>query len=226
VDGIINKSVYSLIRECYLTMTTKNVLISLCIFLVGCIFAPEIDSSPIDDGGFLSHNPCGPPCFFGITVGITSEMEADQILISNKNIFTNCEIRDNTSSGGGRGVNCDQNIGISYDNKIVEGIGFSPSVNITIQQVIDLYNSPDLVNTFVVSLPDEAFKSRMILYYDQLQVVLGLAEQDGTQYTIDSADVISNIAYYSDDMYLTLRSLAESNGVPWNGFDTYTSTLP
>jgi hypothetical protein len=207
----------------------KSFLIILMIFLVSCTFWSSIQNEhevKVGDGGFLSLNPCGPPCFYGITPGITTDAQVQEIITNFKDIFPKCEETDLTRSGGGRSLSCADGIGMSYNNHLVDGISFSPSVNLSIQQVIDLYGSPDLVEVIVLSLTEAPIKSTMVLYYDDLHTALGLDEQSGTSFIIDPDSKISSIAYHTENSYNDFRTLAIKIGTPWQGFGTYQASFP
>jgi hypothetical protein len=55
--------------------------------------------SPLGDGGLLSREPCGPPCFFGIIPGVSSKDDAITMLRSHE-LYLDCSEYDNTSQGG------------------------------------------------------------------------------------------------------------------------------
>ena len=206
----------------------KNFLVILTIFLTGCTFLTHINlkHETIGDGGFISLNPCGPPCFYGITPGVTSDTQLQEIKTNFKDIFSNCKDTDLTRSGGGRSTICAGGIGISYNNNIIDGIGFSPSLNLSIQQVIDIYGTPDVVDVMVITLPDTPTKSRMVLYYDDLQAILGLENQPGTSFIIGPDSKISSIAYHTENKYNDFRTLGTKYGKTWQGFGTYQARLP
>jgi hypothetical protein len=206
----------------------KIISIGVSLFLVGCAITtttPRI-SADIKDGGFLSKEPCGPPCFFNITPGGTTEAEVQEVVISQKNVFQDCNLIDDTSKGGGRGLYCDYDIGIGYDGHVVDGVSFSPATNITLQQVIDQYGPPDLVIATVISLPDHPFKSHTVLYYDHFHGMLGIGDQSGTEFNIDPGTTITIISYTSEKRYQQIMSVIKSSGVSWQGYGIYQAVLP
>ena len=117
----------------------------LSLLLQGCanpaISTPSEYSSEreLTDGGFLSHVPCGPPCFYDVTSGKTTKSGVKAAISSYDHVFTNCTDWEAVPAGtGGHEINCDQKrISISYSGDTVDGSSFSP-VNLTIGQVIQL----------------------------------------------------------------------------------------
>jgi hypothetical protein len=200
----------------------KIFILSFLILLMGCT-----SSRPkIGDGGFLSLNPCGPPCFYGMTPGITTDKQVQQVITKLSNIFSNCNELNLTSSGGGRALLCDGDITVGYNGDTVDGITFSPYTTVSIQQVIDYYGPPDFVDVLVVSLPDKPFRSKMTLLFDRPQALLGLSDQSGTQFVINANSKITIISYSTENGYQVYRNRILSQGKPWIGFGTYDSRVP
>ena len=204
----------------------KILYIITFILLTGCtsrIFIKHgISTNNIGDGGFISKNPCGPPCFFGITPGITTDKDISYLLNVLPDVITNCKEYDFTSEGGKNGLICDY-INITYRNNIVDVIGFSLSKNITIQQVIDSYGNPDLVDIDIISLPDKPYTTGMILYFDRIQTILQPPDQKGRKFTIDKDTRIIRIVYLTNNEYLETRGI--EGHIPWRGYGTYYSYL-
>ena len=202
-------------------------LICLFVLLAGCIFMPPFKSvSSVKDGGFISLKPCGPPCFFGITPGITSTSQFNTIMNSNNSVFSHCKTIDNPYIGKNHhGINCDNGIAMSFTDQRVDGLGFIPTTPIKLGEVIELYGYPDLVDTMVVSLPDKPFESSFTLYYDQIRVILGSEDQAGIEYTVASDTIINDIAYYTQSKYQSFRTFVGTQGTLWKGFGSYSARL-
>lgn len=207
----------------------RIILLIICVFLVSCTPRQNTTNSDnaIGDGGLISLKPCGPPCFFGITPGVTSYEEAIMLIDAQKNIFINCKDIDLRKSEVNNGIRCGNGIGITFNNNIVNGIGFSLSETITIQQVIDLYGPPDLVEVVDDENYHATIKSICTLSFDQIRTFIGMAAQGGTEFMISSNSNIITIAYYSIDQYKQMRVPGKIElGVPWKGFGMYNVMPP
>lgn len=209
----------------------KIFLLTIFIFLVSCTIGQNVkdDEDVIGDGGFISLKPCGPPCFFGITPGVTSYEEAMNLMDTQKNIFGVCKEIDHRQNGGSYEPICDHGIGLSFSENIVDGIGFSLLGNITIQQVIDSYGPPDSIEVYLdYTLPNDPLRSGIYLSFNQFQAYLAMADQNGTEFRISSNSIITEISYFSKERFKQLQILSESTGglVQWKGYGVYEAELP
>jgi hypothetical protein len=172
------------------------------------------------DGGFLSGEPCGPPCYYGIIPGITTKDDAIKKLRSN-GLYQDCEEFDNTIQGGIRGVSCNiQGISFQNDADIVNGIGFQPFRQITVSEVIDKYGEPNAVSVGPIGLTDRLpITTGMTLFYDSIKVGLGLTEQKSNdiEFNLTPDVLIEGIEYDDRDSYiLSTRYVRE-----WKGYGIY-----
>jgi hypothetical protein len=206
----------------------KRVWIIALIMLTGCNFSPFNISSQrqINDGGLLYSTPCAPPCFFGITPGSTTDYEAVKTISINEDIFSNCKQYDNRSVGGLRGLICGDYIGVLFSENIVGAVSFLPSSKITLEQVIQRYGQPDLIDAYISSLPDKPFTSKVFIFFDNLHAVLELIEQPGTKMQIKPDEIISTVTYWSEEEYNSKISSSENRGVSWRGYGDYEAKLP
>lgn len=198
-----------------LTTPTKN--------LSGLSTRTSNRASMIGDGGLLSTETCGRPCFFGIIPGITTRDQAVGILKS-KSLYQDCHYFDTTNASGGRGISCDSQLVILQDHAdVVAGVVFQPSLEITVGDVITKYRNPNAVVVINTSLPEYVVKMGMTLYYDNINVVLGLADENSTGYDYDlkSTTQVENIQYFEQDRYLIERQ----NSQVWNGYGIYKETM-
>jgi hypothetical protein len=114
----------------------------LLLFLSSACGDSNNKALEIGDGGLLSGKPCSAPCFWGIIPGSTTQKQALSILSSKLNI-NNCDSWDTRNSGGTRGIQC-SNIGIDFDGQnLVNGVGFSPTQKLTINDVMLLLSRLD-----------------------------------------------------------------------------------
>jgi hypothetical protein len=168
----------------------------LLLFLLQTGCATFQGSLPdIKDGGFLSEQPCGPPCFYNIRPGITREAEVAKIFATNSPL-QRCEPFNNESISGNRGLACYGIVNVSFGRgtDVVESIGFQPSQPITMRQIIAKYGRPDRV--FVSnSSPSGRIVTGMGFYYEKIQAGIGMGEQPGRSFYLWPDTKISGIGY-------------------------------
>ena len=204
----------------------KLILVCAFILITGCTNVtnnPSVvilrNSNPVGEGGLLSKQPCGPPCFYGLIPGSTSDKDVGKTMQNLSTIFVGCKTFDFTNTGGYRGANCDY-VNVGYNNgSTLEMVAFRPSSDLVIRQVVDQYGPPDLVSVGIVSLPESPDKTRMVLLYDQIQATLQLPDQNGTQFIIGPDTQISYVVYLSKDNYHETRDIPSN--LAWHGFGTY-----
>ena len=218
---------------------SKILLILICIVLSACTppTAPTAEGTPtskitptaeqtrvtritIGDGGFLSAEPCGLPCFLGIIPDETSYEEAVQILKDYQYYDNFCQELD---IGGSWLISCkdkyDSSFRIEVDNNkaYVIDIGFAPQAEITMQEVVERYGEPSYVNVAVQGCED--IRTSMVrIYYADLQLGLQPEEyQAGGSYTIQPVTIIRYVVYYgAHDESIFLEDKRD-----WTGYDTY-----
>jgi hypothetical protein len=169
------------------------------------------------DGGLISKNPCGPPCFWGILPGVTREDQVDEILNS-KNINEICSVYNNEEQSGLRGLDCLFLINISYrkHTDIVEIVSFVPTEEILVSDVIAQYGYPSQILVFSTGLPDHSKSIDMDLYYNDIQSVIDLPRMDGSVYNLSADTKVTAVSYYEK-----LNPTISEHLQPWNGFGQY-----
>lgn len=193
--------------------------------VIGCTGGPPVASiaDTIGDGGFLSHDPCGPPCFWNIIPGVSSEDEVVQILRA-KDLSQECQPYNHEAESAGRGISCASSIGVSFrkGTKTVEDLGFVPSQKITLEAVIAKLGAPDRVFVVPSGLPEHP-RTVMLLYYDNLKTIVNLAEQDGITFVVQPSLAIKTIGYSDRDSYEASRRFAQYD---WKGYVEYRRQEP
>ena len=213
----------------------KTRVIAIIAFVMGLLqtgCSPEVDNSSINtdeahtsdigDGGFLSNEPCGPPCFFEIVPGVTTKDQAISIL-QGLEIYAGCHEYDNRQQGGVRGIAC-QNIslGLQDDFAIVESVGFTPTQKITVEEATAMYGEPSAILVTDVSYTGNEFVTTMILYYDSINMELVLAEQNSGTFDLMPTTLIVNIGYSDQKAYDLSRRYSQV----WKGYGTYEQWNP
>jgi hypothetical protein len=197
--------------------------IILCSLLLGLMVACSGSSTPdIDDGGFLSGEPCGPPCFRGIIPGDTTEVETMQIFQRDRLCETN-RVYDQEASGGTRGIFCTSS-GLDTAFKpganTVDAISFKPSRRITVEEVIARYGEPVAV---LVSGRRHEPRTNMVLYYDSIQASLSFLEQEGITFEIKSSTEVERILYCDPVSCINYRPVFLQE---WKGYGEYQEHSP
>ncbi len=205
-----------------------NIILAGIVITASCVSNSQLheeDKTPtavypfneIGDGGFLSKQPCGPPCFMGITPDIT--VKADVINYLEQKVDINlCKTWNRQADGGDQGITCNP-ISVTFqDNDVVDTIWFTPSTNMSMEDVLKIHGNPSTVT--VSSDGDEdgnILSVDMKLYYDQLKAVVALKTQKNTIFEVKETTSIMGISYYSDINYFDNLIFNE----PWHGLGEY-----
>lgn len=174
--------------------------------------------SEIGDGGFLSSEPCGPPCFWGIVPGVTLEAKAIKLLQSEGL----CGKYTTFDHSGGLEVFCSSGVEISLQRgtDTVQVVIFRPSQTITVGDVITSYGEPDNIS---IGVKHQYPRAWMILDYDDLRVSLVTLEQEGSTFWVEASTKIERVNYYSTASYEYYRAATD---LKWNGYGEYQEYLP
>ena len=77
----------------------------------------------IEDGGLISKNPCGAPCFLGVTPGITTKPQIIEIL-HERNLYDLCKFDEYVYAEEEMTIECTSfNINYGYRSNIVTLVG-------------------------------------------------------------------------------------------------------
>ena len=152
---------------------------------------PAID---VEDGGFLSGEPCGPPCFWGVVLGQTTEADVMGIL-QEKGVYDSCETWDRRSSGGTKGIRC-ENFVIDFTDDTVLGIAFAPSLDITAQEVIAKYGEPEWVAIYASGV--HVFTFSVHIAYPRICAIVVFPDQERLPYILKPSTRAKSICYDID----------------------------
>lgn len=210
-------------RTCILLL-----LVCLSLLVTDCQGTPypptAMNTVNLGDGGLLSQVPCRPPCFFGVTPGISTRIDAEQAL-QHYGLDRNCKYFDSTRDGGVRGVTCDAVvIELQSGSDIVSGIGFQPSLSITVGDVVARHGAPSTVGVAAVGLTDRyPIITGATLYFDSIHAALGLAEQSsGGEFNLQPATRVLGISYEDQATYDHERGYTAA----WKGYGIYPQWNP
>ncbi len=172
----------------------------------------------IQDGGFLSGDPCGPPCFWGIVPGETREAEVLAIL-QERGVYDACRAWDNEAESAGRGISCVSGrtgfmVSFGQGEDIVDVVGLGPSVNMTVQDVVARYGAPAGINFITQGI--HVYKSSLTLNYPDMFTRVDLVFQDNVfPYVLEPTTLVRNIGYFSPSVYSWSIERYESVIGPW-----------
>ena len=197
--------------------------VTMCFLLLfgltTCIAAvPATPAIDVGDGGFLSEDPCGPPCFWGIIPGQTKETEVIEIL-QERGVLETCEAFDNEAEGGSRGMKCGSRVFINFEqgDDVVRGLGFNLSSTITVQEAVAKYGEP--AGVLVVPLGVHVIDVQLVLVYPSMLTWVRLSLQKEGPYILEPSTSVENIAYA---VFIGERSYADNPfWKEWKGYGEY-----
>jgi len=144
------------------------------------------------DGGLLSQEPCGPPCFYGITPGITSKDEAEDILVNSLKL-KNCHEYDIDIPGGI--LSCEGIHHLSYnENYLVTEVGYYLDKDITVKELLEKYGEPNNVATFTFGYHKD-FVSSIQIYFSNIVMSVSTEKRDGNSFTVSPETIIDDVTY-------------------------------
>ena len=190
-------------------------LIALVLVIGGCRLLPHFDrwlvsvlSFPlpqaidIGDGGVLSEDPCGPPCFWGIVPGETREAEVIAIL-QERGVYDVCEAWDIEARGGRRGFRCGgRRLGIAFEQggDVVDSVSLTPSLPITVEELVEKYGEPEGVRVGAQGV--HLVEYQLDMAYLSMLSVVRLAFQDSYPYSVRPSTTVDLIAVNSKQNWL------------------------
>jgi hypothetical protein len=170
----------------------------------------------VGDGGFLSEQPCGPPCFWGIIPEITTKEQALDIIQGLLDI-NHCDEWPGIEDS--RSIMCNP-LGIQFSsNNEVDYISFLPGQAFALKEVIEKYGQPDAFKVLGWSEENSGVTTSvtMLLYFDDIRTVVGLSEQAGENYVVASSTLVGTINYRSLDRWNEAREDTQD----WLGYGEY-----
>ena len=187
---------------------------------------PLID---IGDGGYLSGDPCGPPCFWNIKPDITTKQQALDILQARVNL-RDCSINNLGLSGlNGSIVYCEP-VNIAFDQSgYVSSLSFNLMKPISVGDALAKFGNQDevYIETTEWDKNGNTLSVWAKLFFDNIRTEVVLLSQDGQVYNIIQSTEIKTIGYSGREEWGTLRQLV---GSQWHGYGQYnndsSSTYP
>jgi hypothetical protein len=174
----------------------------------------------IGDGGLLSEKSCKPPCFWGITPGVTLESETWEILKA-KEINDACQPWQNSE----RGIQCNWKngilaIGLGSDYDGITFIAFGLDASVKINQVIEKYGEPTGITVWRSGIPEYP-KVGLTMFYDTITTRLDFMTQDGSVYDLRPDAEVIDVSYFNPEEYPDYVQIFEGELYTWNGYGEY-----
>ena len=174
---------------------------------------------PTCDGGLLTKDPCGPPCFLGIVPDVTTYDETVQIL-TDYQYCDACEEWDTYEDTGTLGIRCSQTFSFYFDpdKSHVYEVVFIPQQEITVQDLIDEFGEPAYLNVIVLGYEESIRETTTRLYYPDLRMAIWLKDQKGSSYVLEPTTKIRNVKYLGGDLD---ESIYKPSKQDWQGYIEY-----
>ncbi|MCE7948604.1 MAG: hypothetical protein DYG88_14360 [Chloroflexi bacterium CFX4] len=191
------------------------VLIFIGLVLAGCGSAPPLVSDKyLNDSSLLTENPCGAPCFQGITIGQTTFADAERLVRDNP-LFKDVQSQENPPQAAWSAVNGDQCCVMTADPStgIVNQLLVYVAPNMRVRDVLAKYGEPAYV-----AVPKQDYSQTeavLGLIYPKQGNLLWVMPGDG-QSTLDEDDPIVIVLYLNPADFDDLLATAELNG--WLGY--------
>ena len=181
-------------------------------------------SSIIGDGGLLSKQPCGPPCFFGIVPGQTHYTEAENILV-NQGLINYCTVIDEYAFAQEEGIGgwwCD-GFAVEFDRAtgIVNHIQFALSPPIQLRTIVDRYGSPDAVSVINMGGEHTPLLGGEVRYFQYHMVLFSDTEQQSWEYKFAPTMFIDGVIYEDETGFMERLEGFEPEMWLWHGYGTY-----
>jgi hypothetical protein len=187
----------------------------LSIVVSACGTPPPLKSDKyLDDNSLITENPCGPPCFRGITVGQTTYTDA-LTKIQGDTAFTGITKDENPSRAAWTttgGEACCQIVASAEG--LIDAIVIKLAPKITVKQLIEKYKDP----TYVTPVDYSAEESALALIWPDKGMVIWVLTGDANS-SLDESDPVVASIYLNPASFPELLKTATLQG--WNGYQAY-----
>jgi hypothetical protein len=205
-------------------------LIAYFIITTGCSYTgniqnptptPSITLISTQDGGLISGIPCGPPCFWGITPGISNIEDVIDELDS-RNLLTRCQSSNKLSQEEGYSITCWPSLLFhsDFDDSVIETVSFIPTTEVSVGDVIDRHGQPICAVLLPGGVPEHPTTELMLLYTNP-PIKLSLPDQSGVTFMVEASTLVQTVVY-SIEIGMDCYS---HGGVDWHGFGEYTPQM-
>jgi len=193
-------------------------LAALSVLVSACGTPPPLKSDKyLNDNSLISQDPCGPPCFRGITVGQTTYTDA-LTKIKGDTTFSGVQTDDNPPRAAwntAAGEPCCQ-IVANKDTGLIDAIVLKLAPNTTVKQLVDKYKEP----TYVTPVDYSADEAALALIWPDTGMVIWVLVGDPNA-SLDESDPVVAAIYLNPASFPDLVKTATLQG--WNGYQSYSA---
>lgn len=182
--------------------------------VIGVESTSLLDETMLADDSVVTGEPCAAPCWQGLTPGVSTWAEAEEILAANE-LVPDLEIIDNnggkvalwSSEAGSECCNAGSMTGENLDY-----IQLLIASDVTVGELIETYGEPDLIRATPLSFDYSA----VTLIWSELPFV-AIAEVEGDLDALISADnQVFQLIYLTDDVITIFAERPDV--IPWQGY--------
>lgn len=198
-------------------------LLALAVVVSACAPAPELrNENFLDDTSFVTGEPCGPPCWRGITVGETTWADALTIIEDDDTLVDLEERAADDSSilgaiwGQADGDGCCQMY--SEDGEIVDVLILQTAPQATLGEVVEIHGEPAYLIGETLTDDQGVFS----LFYPDLNMLI-YTFVEGESGSLGPENEIIGFGYFSPDrmdLLLLTNDLHE-----WEGYQSYAAYM-
>jgi hypothetical protein len=188
----------------------------------------------------LTGQPCEPPCWYGITPGVTKRDEAKDLLQKNPYVRSGT-LKEYSESGSTTWTGATSADGFNelyVSGNVARLLSLTTTFSLTLKQIVDRYGAPEKVLAFYAMFTEDMTRSfQANLYYSSRGLILSFHTQVPTvrgRFLI-LADILVDTVHYLPKGHLSEQFRAAQEFLPanevgedaqsrlqdWHGFGTY-----
>ena len=189
--------------------------------LAACAPPPELRNNQLlNDRSLITSDPCGPPCFRGITPGETRWADALTIIEDSPD-FTNLQTQASDDNSivqaawqqGDNQVCCQM---ASQDGRTVSLLLLLTAPNVTLEEVISVHGEPTYLIGSDPFTPDQAVMN--LVYPDVPMLIYVFIEGTESGRLMPTSEIIGMRYFTPEEM----QTFLETNAFQaWEGYQTY-----
>ncbi len=202
-------------------------MLVLVVMFAACAPPPELrDDSLLNDSSLVDGDPCGAPCWQGITPGVTSWNEALTILEDNSRL-TNFQVEELEAEGGGtilratweqrRGPTCCQMF--SEDGQTVSILFLQVAPRMRLGEVIQTHGEP----AYAIGSEFSDEQAVMNLIYPDKQMVVYAFVEGPEGALSETSEIVAVLYMNAAEM---VRLVSSNNLHAWQGYAPYSTYAP
>ncbi len=195
--------------------------VALLVLLAGCLPQPSLRSELfLDDRSLVSGEPCGAPCWNGITPGETTWSEAVE-LVQNNAAFSDFESEsaEGLMQAIWRKAGTEQyccRLLAEEETGEVTYVFLAVSPGMIVDEVLRQHGEPTYITTFDFTDAESVVQ----LIYPEVPMVVSVVVGDSTASLLANSEVVAVLYMSPDEMRIILET-TELQG--WNGYQTYSA---